>query len=83
MGNPTTELHIRRLLAFNIRRYRASLGVSQEQLGELTGLHRTYISNVERAQLNVTLESLDALARALGVGAHQLLEPDSHVPEAE
>src|SRR5579864_9739612 len=41
-------------------------GISQERLAELADLHRTYISAVESGRRNLTLESIQRLASALG-----------------
>ncbi|MEM7477064.1 MAG: helix-turn-helix transcriptional regulator [Planctomycetota bacterium] len=60
-------------LAQNLRRLRNATGLSQEELADRAGLHRTYISSVERAQRNVTLENIFALANALGVEPSELL----------
>lgn len=50
-----------------IRNLRISLGFSQEKLAELSGLHRTYISDIERGSRNVTLISLSKIADALQI----------------
>lgn len=68
------------MLASNVRRHRTKMEVTQESLSKLAGLHRTYISNLERAQLNITLETLVALSNALGVPPHELLRPEREVP---
>lgn len=60
-------------LAKNIRRLRREQGVSQEGLAERCGLHRTYVGSVERGERNVTLSSLELLAKALDVSAADLL----------
>jgi transcriptional regulator with XRE-family HTH domain len=50
-----------------IRRRRRELDLSQEQLAEMTELHRTYISNIERGTLNPTLETMEKLVKALSI----------------
>jgi two-component system, response regulator len=49
-----------------LRRRRIANGISQERLAELADLHRTYISAVESGRRNLTLESIQRLAAALG-----------------
>lgn len=58
-------------LAVRSRRQRVRL--SQEELAELAGLHRTYIGSVERGERNVTLKNINAIAKALGIAGSQLL----------
>ena len=60
-------MEIRRLVADNVRRLRKSRGLSQEQLAFEAGLHRTYISGVERAVRNPTIVIIDKIAKALGI----------------
>lgn len=60
----------------NVRKYRLSLGLSQEQFAEKCGLHRTYISSVERFQRNVSLENIQKIADALEIEAYKLLLED-------
>src|SRR5438094_2658470 len=59
----------------SVRRLRFRLGISQEELAERADLHRTYITGIERGTRNVTLKSIDKLARALGVSTAALLHP--------
>jgi transcriptional regulator with XRE-family HTH domain len=47
--------------------------LSQEKLAEYSGLHRTYVGSIERGERNISLENIDRLAGALGVGAVDLL----------
>ena len=61
-------------LSYNLRRLRASAGLSQEELADRAGLHRTYVSSVERAQRNVSLENIYRLASALGAAPGELLK---------
>ncbi|MGB6449606.1 MAG: helix-turn-helix transcriptional regulator [Steroidobacteraceae bacterium] len=71
MRKPTSQL--RKILADNIRDYRAKHGLSQEELADDCGLHRTYIGSVERCERNVTLSTLEVLAQALRVSVPELL----------
>lgn len=48
-----------------IRSIRQSKNISQEQLADLSGLHRTYISDVELGKRNVSLENIEKIAYAL------------------
>lgn len=53
-------------------------GWSQEQLAEASGLHRTYISLIERAECNASLDSLERIADAFGLSLPELLgAPDA------
>jgi transcriptional regulator with XRE-family HTH domain len=57
----------------SVRNLRLRLGISQEELAERADLHRTYISGIERGARNVTLRSIERLAKALGVPTSDLL----------
>jgi len=61
------------ILSENIKNYRKNKNISQEELAELCGLHRTYIGSVERAERNVTLKTLVAISYALGISVPNLL----------
>lgn len=56
----------------NLRKYRTNLGVSQEKFAEMCGLHRTYISDIERAQRSISLSNVQKIADALGVKTYKL-----------
>lgn len=63
----------RAILARNMRRLRTDLGLSQENLADRCGLHRTYIGSVERAERNVSIDNIVKIAAALNVTADALL----------
>lgn len=48
-----------------IRALRKDLALSQEELGEVAGLHRTYIGHLERGEVNPSLINILRVARAL------------------
>jgi transcriptional regulator with XRE-family HTH domain len=66
-------MDVGRRVGGNIRRLREDQAISQEELAHRAGLHRTYISQVERAVKSPTLHSLDRIARALGVPLTELV----------
>jgi len=51
----------------NVRKYRKIRGISQEKLAELTGLHRTYISSLERGKRSISLKNIQKISEALRV----------------
>jgi transcriptional regulator with XRE-family HTH domain len=63
----------RLILAENLRALRQQKGLSQEKLAELAGLHRTYIGSVERGERNISIDNVEALARALETNVPDLL----------
>ena len=67
-------MDIRRQVGANVRRLREQRGWSQEALAFECGLHRTYVSGVERGVRNPTVLVLQDIATALGVPAAKLLE---------
>ncbi len=48
-----------------VRKIRTAQGISQEELADLCGLHRTYISDVELGKRNLSLENIERIACAL------------------
>lgn len=70
-------MDIRDRLRFNMRRLRQSKGWSQEEFAHEAGLHRTYVSDLERGARNPTIEVIDKLAVALGVSVGALLDDEN------
>jgi len=68
---------LQRIAGANIRAIRKQRGVSQEQLADALGVHRTYMGGVERGERNLTLRSLERLAERMGVDPVSLLKPPS------
>lgn len=64
---------LRAILAENVRSFRKQYGYSQEALADSCELHRTYIGSIERGERNVSLSTLEVLARVLGVSVPELL----------
>lgn len=55
-----------------VRLIRNQLNLSQEELADRAGVHRTYIGMVERAEKNITLLTIERIAKALGVSIRDL-----------
>jgi transcriptional regulator with XRE-family HTH domain len=64
----------RALLAANVQALRLAAGTTQEKLAETSGMHRTYVSHVERQLANVTIDNVQKLADVLGVPVTRLFE---------
>jgi transcriptional regulator with XRE-family HTH domain len=67
-------MDVRRRVGLNVKRFRAERGLSQEELAFECGLHRTYVSGVERGVRNPTVVVLEKIAKALKVATSLLLE---------
>lgn len=65
---------IRTEIGQRIRNYRIQQGLSQEALAENSGLHPTYIGQIERGEKNATLESVEKVAKGLSVPLGRLFE---------
>jgi transcriptional regulator with XRE-family HTH domain len=65
---------IRKRLGRNLRRFRKEKGWSQELYAEEAGIHRTYVSDIERGNRKPTILVLEKLAAPLGVSTSKLLE---------
>ncbi len=61
-------------LGNRIRKLREQAGISQERLGLLSGLHRTYMGAIERGERNPSVLSLQKIADALNVTVKDLFD---------
>ncbi|WP_040457469.1 helix-turn-helix transcriptional regulator [Hoeflea sp. 108] len=66
-------MDLRHRLGLNVRRLRRDRELSQERLSLLSGLSRAYVSSVETGRRNATLDTLEILARTLGVDGWELI----------
>jgi len=73
-----TDADLKALFGTTIKTKRSELGMSQEELADRAGLHRTYVSDVERGMRNVSLISIEKLAHALGLSVWRLFEQTSN-----
>ncbi|MEY2499660.1 MAG: hypothetical protein QOD12_3216 [Verrucomicrobiota bacterium] len=71
-------LDLKTLLGVAIRTERSALGISQEELAERAGLHRTYVSDLERGARNPSIISIEKIAQALNLSLLSLLERVGH-----
>lgn len=69
-------MHVRHILAGNIKTYRAMQELTQEELGKFSGLSTREIGKLERGEVAATIDTLDKLADAFGISVlHLLQEP--------
>ncbi len=66
-------MDIRKQVGVNLQRLRREKGWSQEDLAFESGLHRTYVSGIERGVRNPTIMIIEKLAKTLGVRPAKLL----------
>lgn len=67
-------MDVRQRLARNLRRLRQEKGWSQEEFADHVGIHRTYVSDLERGARNPTIAIIERLAKPLNVTASRMLE---------
>ena len=68
------KLQILKRIGQKIRENRIEKGLSQEKLGFLSGLDRTYIGSVERGERNISILNLHRIAQALEIDLVKLLK---------
>lgn len=75
--NGADSTSLRATVAKNIRHIRNRRGLSQEQLADEAGLHRTYIGSIERSERNVSVDNIEKIAKALHVKPETLLTDEA------
>lgn len=78
---PSADINLQAWLGETVKALRRRLGITQEELAWRADLHRTYIADIERGARNVTLRSMDSLAKAFEMTVGELLSNVS-VPNA-
>ncbi|HWH22815.1 MAG TPA: helix-turn-helix transcriptional regulator [Allosphingosinicella sp.] len=68
------RVEIRKRLGKNVRRLRLEKGWSQEEYAFEAGIHRTYVSDIERGARNPTATVIEKLAKPLGIAPGRLLD---------
>lgn len=72
-------MDIIKIFGTNVKQLRLKKGLSQEKFSELCGLHRTYISDIECFQRNVSLENVQKIAIALDIEPYKLLKKEKNI----
>jgi transcriptional regulator with XRE-family HTH domain len=75
MSKTKKTLSSREVFARNLRRARRLKDLTQESVALDAGVPRAYLSRVERGTINISMDSADALAQALGVPLRDLVDP--------
>ncbi len=65
-------MDILKVFGKNVKKYRTDRGYSQEELAGICGLHRTYISDIERFKRSISLDNIQKIADALGIESYLL-----------
>lgn len=60
-------MDIRLVVGKRVKDLRNKIGISQEELAEIAGLNRTYITSVECGKRNISIVNIEKLAKALNV----------------
>ena len=74
MGKKRAKPDVRERFGFAVKGRREELGLTQEDLAEKAGIHRTYLSDVERGSRNLSLINIERLAGALSLRMSELFQ---------
>ena len=62
-----SSVKLKKIFSNNVRKYRIKQNLSQEELAEKAGVHRTYIGSVERGERNITINVMEKICVALEI----------------
>lgn len=69
-------MDIVKVFGSNLKKYRNSMGISQEAFADKCGMHRTYISAIECYRRSISLENIQRIADALQIDTYKLFMED-------
>lgn len=69
-------MDILKVFGRNLKKYREERNISQEKFAEMAGLHRTYISDIERFQRSISLGNVQKIADALEIETYLLFKEE-------
>jgi transcriptional regulator with XRE-family HTH domain len=72
MGRKQARPDIRERFGYAVKTRREELGLTQEALADQAGIHRTYLSDIERGSRNVCLLNIERMAAALSLSLTDL-----------
>ena len=67
-------MEIKKKFSSNVRDLRRKVNISQEELALRLNADQAYVSRIEAGQMNVTLETIDEISKALNVSAKEFFE---------
>lgn len=71
-----SDYPLRLIFAKNIRMARIAKEMSQETLAHEANLDRAFVGTLERGTRNISIDNIERLALAVGLPAHELLDPN-------
>jgi len=77
------EGDLQRTVGRNLRAHREARGLSQEAFADVLGVHRTYMGSVERGERNLTLKSVERIAKRLNLDPLDLVAQEPQPPDDE
>jgi len=72
-------MQLEKIIGDNVRGFRKRTLLSQDDFAFKAGLHRTFVGTIERAEQNITIDTISKLAKALDVEPYVLLMKDAHL----
>lgn len=74
---------IKRQIGDRVRALRKKNGLSQEELGWKAKLHYTYIGGIERGEKNVSIITLNKIAKGLGTSVNEIFNIPTDIKDPD